>query len=93
MCGIAAGAQDGGRPARSSSRHASGPATVRFAHCPVTGTTLVREDRYSHCSHSSNAAAVRSTPALVTFSQKCEGDRRATIPSSRITPFSSSSSA
>jgi len=57
------------KPTEASQSQARGPATVTFPQREVMGVTSTRSVVYSHCSHSSNAAAVRSTPALVVLTQ------------------------
>src|ERR1700722_1005198 len=88
MCGQDAGASSGEAPAASSTRHALGPAIVTLSQLDVTGLTRTLMPGYSHCSHSSNAAAVRSAPLLLVVTQKELGPSLATTPSSATTPLS-----
>ena len=69
MCFMAPGAKAASKPTDASQSQARGPATVTLPQREVTGVTSTCNWVYSHCSHSSNAAAVRSTPALVVLTQ------------------------
>ena len=90
MCAQDAGESWGDTPAASSTRQAFGPASVTLSQLEVTGVTRTFMSGYSHCSHSSNAAAVRSAPPLLVVTQKERGPSLATTPSSAITPLSCS---
>jgi len=69
ICIIALGANAASKPMADSQCQALGPATVTLPQRDVTDVTTTRRFVYSHCSHSSNAAVVRSTPALVVLTQ------------------------
>ncbi len=70
---MASGASAASKPHAASQCQACGPATVTLAQREVTGVTSTLKSVYSHCSHSSKAAAVRSAPAVVVLTQKCSG--------------------
>src|ERR1700722_4491797 len=88
MCAQDAGESSGEAPAASSTRQALGPATVTLSQLDVTELTRTLMPGYSHCSHSSNAAAVRSAPLLLVVTQKEFAPSLATTPSSATTPLS-----